>query len=189
MSDKKNTDKKQPKPQKKNRQKLFNTGKIVVAVLLVLLMLPAMGMVWVKDSQKSPSYCGNCHEDPYYTSWSDSSLHLLAEKHALAGVSCESCHDRSLGEAGMEVVNYVIGNYYSPLPAIEVTMEDCFACHEDYETVANRTSEEYTDMDRNPHAGHWGELECTTCHQMHRESIDYCAQCHGPTTDAEGWTK
>ena len=122
MSDKQNTDKKQPKTQKKekkDRQKLFNTGKIVVAVLLVLLMLPAMGMVWVKDSQKSPSYCASCHEDPYYTSWSDGSLHLLAEKHALAGISCESCHDRSVGEASLEVINYITGNYYSPLPPIE----------------------------------------------------------------------
>ena len=186
---KKNKDQKQAKPKGKGRDKLVNTGKIVVAVLLVLLMLPTMSMVWVKDSQKSPAYCGSCHEDPYYTSYSDPGLHLLAEKHAEAGVSCETCHDRSLGEAGMEVVNYITGNYYLPLPEIEVTMDECFTCHVDYDTVAERTSADNSDLERNPHAGHWGDLECTTCHQMHRESIDYCAQCHGPTTDAEGWTR
>jgi hypothetical protein len=183
-----NTDNKEPTTTKnKSRPKLANTAKIVVAVLLVVLMLPTMSMVWVKDSRQDPGYCASCHQDPYYTSWNDPSLHLLAQKHAAAGLSCQSCHDRSLGETTSEIVKYVTGDYYYPLEELELSMDTCFVCHESYEKVIDQTAVEITGGERNPHAGHWGVLECNECHNMHRESVDYCAQCHNPTTDDPGW--
>ena len=185
MTDKKI--KEQSKAPKRAREKVADIGKIVVAVLLLLLLLPAISIMWIKDSQKSPTYCASRHEEPYYTSWSDSSMHLLAEKHAQAGVSCTSCHGRSLSESNMEVVNYLTGNYYSPLPELEVSMDMCFTCHGDADTVALRTSTESSDLNLNPHLDHFGDLECSDCHHMHRASFDYCAECHGPTLEAEGW--
>jgi hypothetical protein len=184
---KQNTDTKQAKPKSAGRQKLANTGKLVVAVLLALLMLPAMSMVWVKDGRTDPQYCASCHGDPYYTTFSDPATHALAQQHAAAGISCQTCHQRTLGESGMEVVNYITGNYYYPFPETEMPMQTCFTCHVDYDTVASRTTAETSELHRNPHAGHWGELECGLCHNMHRDSVDYCAQCHGPTTEQDGW--
>jgi hypothetical protein len=162
-------------------------GKWFTAIVLFVLMLPAMAMVWVKDSRKDPSYCQGCHADPYYTSWVEEETSLLAYLHFSHGVSCQTCHDRTMSESVREIVDYLTGNYYVPLPKLELTMETCFACHESYKKVIPLTNPKITGAERNPHAGHWGELECNACHNMHRVSVDYCAECHSPVTDAPGW--
>ncbi|MGD8455632.1 MAG: cytochrome c3 family protein [Anaerolineales bacterium] len=165
-----------------------NRTKLAIAIVLVLMMIPTMGVVHIKDSLHSSSYCATCHEDPYYSDWENPDAeYSLAHAHAKQGISCQTCHNRSLGDGITETVNFVIGNYYHPLPETELSMEVCFNCHESYESIITLTDPDITGEERNPHAGHWGELECSECHNMHRDSFDYCAECHNPVTDSPGW--
>ncbi len=167
---------------------LPNALKIGTAVVLLLAMLLAMGTVGVKDSRKNPRYCATCHADPYYNGWVETNSYQMAHYHAEAGISCQSCHDRTLEESLSEWKAYVVG-YEVPLREREMEMEFCFTCHGSYAEVIAQTTPEITGFERNPHEGHWGELECQTCHKAHRESEDYCSSCHNPVTDDPGWIK
>lgn len=168
-----------------------NTAKLIIGIVLVLLMIPAMGAVVVKDNMHNNSYCAACHQE-YYENWADPDVeYALSHVHEQMGVSCEKCHQRTLGESVMEVVNYVTGNYYYPIPTSEVPMENCFACHGDYNSIVPALSTTLTRKERNPHAGHWGDLECSECHYAHQDSIVYCDQCHDEymEPDTPGWTE
>jgi hypothetical protein len=141
-------------------------------------MIPVMGVVYVKDNIYNSSYCAACHEK-YYLNWSDPDVeYSLSNHHYQMGVSCQTCHQRTLDESITDVVNHFTGNYDDPLPKSEVSMDKCFACHVDYETIIPPLDIAITQKERNPHAGHWGELECGTCHNAHQESVVYCDQCH-----------
>lgn len=169
---------------------MSNTAKLIIGIVLVILMIPAMGAVVVKDNMHNNSYCAACHQE-YYETWADPvSEYSLAHQHNQMGVSCQKCHQRTLGESAIEVVNYITGNYYYPLPTGEVSMDKCFVCHEDYEAITAPISTTITMKERNPHAGHWGELECSECHYAHQDSVVYCDQCHAKYMDADspGWT-
>ena len=169
---------------------MSNKIKLIVAIVLVLLMVPVMGTVVVKDNMHNSSYCAACHTD-YYQNWADPDVpYSLSHAHSEMGVSCQACHQRTVGEAVGEVVNYITGNYYSPIPKTTLSMDNCFACHGDYEQVIALTSEEVTNKYRNPHDGHWGELECNTCHNAHQDSYNYCEDCHEEylEDDVPGWT-
>lgn len=50
----------------------------------------------------------------------------------------------------------------------------CFACHQSYEAVAERTKA----MNPNPHFSHRGEANCTNCHSMHAKPRFECNDCH-----------
>ena len=91
----------------------------------------------------------------------------------------------------MEVVNYATGNYFYPFPETELSMDTCFSCHGSYEEIIPPTSPALTGALRNPHAGHWGELECSVCHNSHRDSEVYCDECHKEYMDENtpGWTE
>ncbi len=80
----------------------------------------------------------------------------LFEKHADFGLDCITCHDESP-------------------PSKPVLMAVCLSCHGTYDELADKTS----DMGAtNPHAAHVGQLECGSCHGVHKPSVNYCAQCH-----------
>lgn len=185
MSKKKET---RPKKERSEAPKAPKIIKIVVAVLLLIVMIPTMGTVWVKDGRKNPEYCAGCHQDPYYDSWADDDSVLLAHKHEEMGISCQTCHDRTVLESIGEIKDYIVG-YEVPLPETQMSMDTCFTCHESYDNIIPLTDPAITGEERNPHAGHFGELECGVCHNMHRESVDYCSSCHNPVTNEEGWVK
>jgi hypothetical protein len=166
---------------------MSNKGKLVTAIILFVLMLPAWAIMWIKDSRQDPNYCQGCHADPYTTSWETDTTNSLAHQHYLNGVSCRTCHDRTVTQSAGEVVNYMIGNYYDPLQETQISMNTCFKCHESYAKMIPLTDQRITGAERNPHDSHWGQLECGQCHNMHRDSVDYCAACHNPVTDAPGW--
>ena len=172
---------------KKNR--LASSGKIIVAVLLIVISIPLMGTIWVKDGRQNPSYCANCHESPYYNEWiEDNGTFSLANQHSELGISCQTCHDRTLGESISEIVNYTFGNYHFPIDETQIPVEVCLSCHQSYATIIPLTDPSTTGFERNPHDGHWGELECGVCHNMHRDSEVYCDQCHDPMmVDEPGW--
>jgi hypothetical protein len=180
--------KKNPAVPKARREKLALIGKIVAAVLLLPLMLATMAMVGgVKDGRQNSAYCASCHQDPYYTSWSDPNSTDLARKHAEQGVTCQACHARTMSRSLEETANYITGNYYYPFQEQKYPMATCLSCHDSYQKVISLTTTKITGKERNPHAGHWGTLECYECHKVHRDSFDYCAQCHNPVADGPGW--
>jgi len=80
---------------------------------------------------------------------------FLADKHKTAGIACSGCHKESPPKAG---------------PSTEA----CLKCHGPYEKVVSKTEK----LERNPHASHLGELDCSNCHHGHKPSVDYCAGCH-----------
>jgi hypothetical protein len=158
---------------------MSNIAKLIIGILLVVLMIPMLGVVYVKDNLHSPSYCASCHEE-YYRNWLEPDVeYSLSNHHYQVGVSCQTCHQRTLGESLTEVITYFSGNYDYPLRKSEVPMDKCFACHVDYETIIAPLDPAITLKERNPHAGHWGELECGTCHNAHQDSVVYCDECHG----------
>ena len=80
---------------------------------------------------------------------------FLADRHVERGVNCQSCHGQSA-------------------PA-KVPMQTCLGCHGgSYAKLASRTE----DRDMNFHASHIDEVNCSECHQGHRQSQLVCNQCH-----------
>jgi len=158
--------------------------KIIISVVLIAVGLASMGMIWLRDSSRRPEYCAECHVmEPYYSSWESSDY--LAHEHAESATPCQSCHSRAIGDTLGEIVTYARGEYETPLEEQEYSKEWCFQCHEhgSYEELIQRTEE----LELNPHDSHYGEMECSICHKVHRASEDYCAQCHGPVATGTGW--
>jgi len=105
--------------------------------------------------------CNRCHENKKDGSEGKASglrgnLHL-SHIHLLRRVSCTDCHDKSRPE--------------SPL-----NTKDCLNCHDSYNELISLTLQ----VDPNPHDGHFGELDCDSCHHQHADSENFCNQsdCH-----------
>jgi hypothetical protein len=125
---------------------------------------------------------------PYIDSLADTSL--LAYVHAQEGLECLDCHEvEGLKQVHEEAVPG------KPIKALRVKMDVCFDCHvanehTSYEQVIGRTTDYVIDgQNINPHDPHpdtaeVGEIECYTCHKMHKESplIDGCYSCHHERT-------
>ena len=103
------------------------------------------------------SDCVECHERK-----SDDTLvgrlngsHL----HQLQGVACDDCHGKGSSDKR------------EPVEAAQ-----CLSCHGSGDKVSALTAR----LKQNPHdSKHYGtELDCNLCHQQHRKSEDYCAECH-----------
>ncbi len=157
----------------KNLRKLFLKKIILFSALFLLVLGAATPLVYSKASN-SPSFCATCHViKPYYRSWSEGPL--LAAKHAAIGIKCVGCHQQSLPEKLKEGTGYITGNYENPLKERDFSREKCLQCHEkDWGKVVQATNFEMS----NPHESHLGEIDCSLCHNMHRESEVNCAQCH-----------
>jgi cytochrome c nitrite reductase small subunit len=158
--------------------------KIVVAVLAAAVVVGGTGGVAFWRYHEEPRFCATCHiMQPYLDSWQASDLG--ANYHRLYEVECLDCHVPTLEQQVHELVVYVQGDYEMPLRELKYPMEECLQCHEhgSYEELAERTAHFESVIGANPHDSHYGRLECRLCHKMHRESEDYCAQCH-----AWGWT-
>ena len=156
--------------------------KAIVAVVCVVVGLVASALVGLRDMAQRPEYCATCHlMQPYVDSWKDSTY--LASTHGKLGIPCQVCHAQTMGDLAGEVVSTVRHSYDEPLKEIKLPKEDCLRCHGSYQVLAERTK----GLRLNPHASHLGELDCQVCHKMHKESIDYCSQCHGPVATGPGW--
>lgn len=82
---------------------------------------------------------------------------VLAERHAKMGVTCVQCHKTQTPKEGAKVKN-----------------ESCFACHQSYEALAQKTAR----LDPNPHKTHLGNVRCSDCHLGHEKSRLMCNDCH-----------
>jgi len=144
---------------------------VVTCLFVLLLMANAVYGVW--ELSYNPKFCTLCHNirpyvDSYYASEHTDHIHYQAN------VVCKECHVVSPVESLGEAWAYVTGNYDNPLSERRLGQENCLRCHRSYESLIEKTSH----LERNPHDGHWPEMECNLCHKAHRSSVDYCAQCH-----------
>jgi hypothetical protein len=139
------------------------------------------GLWWAHEQ---PFICATCHNiRPYYESWASSDL--LANEHAEEGVRCLDCHPFDPIESAQEALIYIGGAYEEPMAERSFPSEMCTECH-----TPQELSQRFASRERNPHQGHAGEtaeVPCGVCHNVHRPSVDYCAECHPPTAGDE-WT-
>jgi hypothetical protein len=84
-----------------------------------------------------------------------------------------------------EGIKFVTKDYEVPLEERAFGEAWCLRCHEhgSREEIMQLTAE----MRLNPHDSHYGDMECSNCHKMHRDSEDFCAQCHKPLVTDPGW--
>lgn len=87
-----------------------------------------------------------------------------ADRHKDRGITCGACHD---GEAA---------------PKAAAAPKSCLTCknHDSLSTIAVRTNND-KGYKFNPHRNHITEtndLECTMCHQAHKEDTVICYTCH-----------
>lgn len=165
-----------------------NFVKAIIGLLLFVVMLLAMGMVYVKDGTARPEYCANCHEDPEYITWS--SPGFLAHDHAVRAVSCQNCHERTLDQSFHEIQVYSQDGYKSSSLQVRYDSEECTVCHGNQQDIAMRTENYIIDGEvhnpHNPHANlavddtNFNPNECYRCHEMHGDSLgtEYCISCH-----------
>jgi len=152
---------------------------VVIVVLCVVVVLGGVGAVYLWEYHEEPQFCATCHiMDPYLETWQ--SAGYGAGSHAEYDVECLDCHVPTIEQQVNELVVYVRGDYEIPLRELKYPKEDCYGCHEhgSYEEIVQMTAELEDTVGANPHASHYGDMECRLCHKMHKESEDYCAQCH-----------
>jgi len=81
----------------------------------------------------------------------------LSHLHQLSGVACQDCHQDSQKPQALNT-------------------ENCLACHQSPEKLAQATDK----MEHNPHnSPHYGTtVDCNLCHHLHQKSENMCSQCH-----------
>jgi len=154
---------------------------VIVGVAAVVAIVAGVAL-W--NYHEQPQFCAICHVmQPYLESWE--SPPLLAYAHAEENVTCLECHEPTIQQQMEEGIKFVKNDYENPLEERTFDQEWCLRCHEhgSYEELIQRTEE----LELNPHESHYGEMECSICHKVHRASEDYCAQCHDPVATGTGW--
>lgn len=166
----------QAQPQEKQGKKVPNWLKISIfanvgIIVVMAVVFGTMGMVHLSDT--SPEFCASCHNMERHV---DSYLNSdnLDAVHARANVMCKDCHDYPLPAEIESGIKYITGNYDESMPRRKFSQDMCTDCHISIQYQANKTDH----LEKNPHASHWPDLQCTNCHISHGEQIDYCSQCH-----------
>lgn len=170
----------QPADKRARRRLRFKTGaamprvgKIILAVLATVLAVAVMAVLGLEAQGRKPDHCAGCHPiEPYVETWRASDYE--AGDHSQVGIGCLSCHPRTIGDELSEQVAYRTGNYREPLREVKVRQEVCLRCHGDYALMGDRTA----DVVPNPHLSHLGQVDCRVCHKMHKETVNYCFDCH-----------
>ncbi len=162
----------QPETKKKFNWIRFSIIANIVLVVGIGVALASMAILHQSDT--NPKFCATCHNMEKYV---DSYLtgNHMDNAHAQANVQCKQCHSAYDIPAEIESgIKFITGNYDKTMPRRKFGDEVCTQCHVSMEHVA-----EHTDyLRRNPHASHWPDLKCRSCHISHGEQIDYCSECH-----------
>ncbi|MBI9045761.1 MAG: cytochrome c3 family protein [Anaerolineaceae bacterium] len=151
----------------------FSKKYSIIFLILVVIFVPFTFTKGAWEASYNPQFCNMCHiirpyVESYQTSGFEDNLHMEAN------VVCKDCHEVSMPEAIGEALTYVTFQYDDPMRPRRVSKETCLKCHRSYEEMTLRTA----DLERNPHDGHWGTLECNICHKSHEASTNYCSGCH-----------
>lgn len=160
--------------------------KYFLVLVAVIVVVGVVGWEYTGTAE----FCSMCHiVTPYYESWK--SGQYLDHRHAIKGVTCVDCHVEpgkhkimEMGKYMKEGINYVTGNYPTPLPEANLTKEYCLKCHGTYNELAQKTS----NVKPNPHMHHLGEIQCTLCHKSHKPFVNHCAECHEWTFQKQATT-
>lgn len=177
--------------------------KLVIIIVPVAVAMIGVGGVYgsLAYFEANPSACGVCHFiQPYVDSYYESDFLDNAHAKAEDQVKCKDCHVTTLTQIALEGINFVLGNYELPLETRKYSQEFCFACHGNYEEIIELTKDlvepvlifdvnegKLKTVEFNRHASHYGEVECSVCHKIHREQEDYCARCHSALDLGPGW--
>ncbi len=111
-----------------------------------------------------------------------------------SSMNCLTCHVPKIGEQIAEAGMWLDGNYTVDQngklvlsnPGYQANKEFCTKCH-DYEKVIASTEHYWGDDEpANPHASHQGDLDCSSCHNVHGTSTLMCSSCHNFDVP-EGW--
>ena len=171
-------------------KRVFKGVGLLVVVALALGILgatAAWGHFWgPRVGNPTSESCTSCHVmQPYADSLT--APNLLASAHADEGIACTDCHDYGAEEQLRDTLAYLRNDYQEPFARVRYPMETCFGCHEhgSYDQIAWRTTDlgvtdpQAKGHDANPHQPpHYSELECNSCHRVHRESTLLCWECH-----------
>jgi cytochrome c-type protein NrfB len=113
---------------------------------------------------------------PYEESLSDSEL--SAYTHAQAGLTCLDCHELT----ALEQVHENADPNANEVVERKFPNEFCLKCHGSYQSLTELTKDSTVFEGTNPHDTHLGEVECYSCHGIHKTSkgIQYCYSCHHP---------
>ena len=154
-----------------------NWTKIYLIISIAIIVVFSgifLGMGVIHESDTNPQFCATCHiMEPYVASYLNS--HTMDSVHAKAGVQCKECHSDYDVPAEIESgIKFITGNYDKSMPQRRFEDDVCTQCHISMEYMASQT--DY--LRRNPHASHWPDLKCRSCHISHDEQVDYCSQCH-----------
>ncbi len=82
---------------------------------------------------------------------------FLAGHHMKKHLACENCHPKAEISDSETAIN-----------------NQCVTCHGSLKALGEKTPEKKF----NPHDSHLGKINCTACHQGHRQSTSYCHSCH-----------
>jgi len=160
--------------QKKKEFNWFKFSVIANIILIAGVGIALASMAVLHQSDTNPQFCATCHNmERYVESYLTSNT--MDNVHAQANVQCKQCHsDYDIPAEIKSGINFIIGNYDKEMPQRRFGDEICTQCHISMEYMAQQT--DY--LRRNPHASHWPDLKCRSCHISHGEQIDYCSQCH-----------
>lgn len=163
----------------------------ILTGIVVLVVVGGLAVVWghfwdFRVGDPTSESCANCHTmEDYVDSLSD--MGLLASRHANHDVGCIDCHEYGLDEQIQDTLAFLQDDYEQPFARMRFDNEQCFQCHEhgSYDQLAWRTTDlgvsdaQASWHDANPHQPpHYSDLECHSCHRMHRPSTLLCWECH-----------
>jgi hypothetical protein len=167
-------------------RKHLSLAAVFTAIILVVAV--SVGAVTEKIVyQKDPQSCAKCHLiKQYVDTWSQSDF--LDHAHSKKGIGCRECHQLSPQQEKANVNAFNKNKFKTPLKVREYDQEMCLRCHGSYKEIIERTRDlKAKGLSRNPHDSHYKEVQCNLCHRAHRESVDYCSQCHPPVVKKPGW--
>lgn len=159
----------------------------VVALAAVVGVTVVWGHFWdFRVGNPTSETCGTCHTmDTYVDTLTDEEM--LVSRHTARDISCVDCHEVGLEQQIHETLAFLRDDYETPLMRAQYNNEYCFKCHEhgSYDQLAWRTTDlgvsdaQAGGHEANPHQPpHYSELECYSCHRMHRPSTLLCWECH-----------
>jgi hypothetical protein len=171
-------------------RRILRFALIIVGVAVLIGLVGVVGLwghLWeFRVGDPSADTCGNCHVLEQYVATQDDP-DLLINRHFVRDIDCLDCHAFDFERQAHETLAYLRDDYDQPFMRVQYGMETCFQCHEhgSYDQIAWRTTDlGVTDAqagghDANPHQPpHYTELECHSCHRMHRPSTLLCSECH-----------
>lgn len=95
-----------------------------------------------------------------YVSLGASAAQFGADRHVAKGVSCQMCHGQNMNMTDPEIP----------------TIDTCVKCHPTSALVEKTKNVKPQNPHTSPH--YQDKLDCTNCHLMHEEPVNFCDQCH-----------